>query len=89
MAKHFAQKPAVEMPDILGPHSLDLMSIYQLPKGGVDAMPDCGQTATCLEFCNIINRYWWQKTKAAGVPLRVPRPSQLVLTLAPDCGLDC
>ena len=48
MAQHLTQQPAVEMPAIFGPHSLDLVSVHQLPKGGVDAIPDSADHGTTL-----------------------------------------
>jgi hypothetical protein len=48
MAQHLPQQTAVEVPAILGPHSLDLVSVHQLPKGGVIAIPDSTEQSTAL-----------------------------------------
>jgi hypothetical protein len=48
MAQHLTQQTAVEMPAVPGPHSLDLVTIHQLPKGGVDAIPDSADHSAAL-----------------------------------------
>ena len=40
MAEHLAQQTAIQVPDVLGPHTFDLIAIHQLAEDRFYAIPN-------------------------------------------------